>query len=409
MKYDVIVIGGGAAGLMAASVAAQYQKKVLLLDKNERLGRKLLITGKGRCNVTNDCDLNDFLKNIPTNPKFLYSALSQFTTQDSKAFFEEQNVPLKTERGNRVFPVSDKAADVCNALANSCKHNNVIVKAERVIAITQSEAQITGVKCESGEHYSASSVIIATGGLSYPLTGSNGDGYALAKALGHTITAIRPSLVPLESNDEVCKDLQGLSLKNVEVSLFDKQKNKVIFKELGEMLFTHFGLTGPLILSASSHIQEMEPNRYIISIDLKPGLSESQLDARVLRDFQKNANKDFVNGLGELLPRKMIPIIVANSKIPPFTKINQITKEMRKDLVQAIKCLEIEISNFRPIDEAIITSGGIKTTEINPKTMESKLINGLFFAGEVIDVDGYTGGFNLQIAFSTGYLAGLNC
>lgn len=409
MIYDVIVIGGGAAGLMAASTAAQYQKKVLLLDKNERLGRKLLITGKGRCNVTNDCDINEFLKNVPTNPKFLYSALSQFSTQDTKNFFEQHHVALKTERGNRVFPVSDKAVDICNALVESCKQNQVAVKKERVVTLTHSDGQVSGVKCESGAEYFANSVIIATGGLSYPLTGSNGDGYRLARSVGHTVTDIRPSLVPLVSEDEVCQDLQGLSLKNVEVSLFDKKQNKTIFKELGEMLFTHFGLSGPLILSASSHIRQMEKDRYMISIDLKPGLTEAQLDARILRDFQKFANKDFVNGLGELLPRKMIPVIVMRSKIPPFTKIHQITKEMRKQLLQAIKYFEVLISDFRPIEEAIITSGGIVTKEINPKTMESKLLKGLYFAGEVIDVDGYTGGFNLQIAFSTGYLAGLNC
>ncbi len=409
MKYDVIVIGGGAAGLMAACTAAEYQKKVLIIDKNDHLGRKLLITGKGRCNVTNDCDTNDFIKNVPTNPKFLYSSITQFTTEDTKNFFENLGVPLKTERGNRVFPQSDKAADVCNALIKSCKQNGVIVTKDRVVAILQADGCVIGVKCESGTEYNAQSIILATGGMSYPLTGSNGDGYTLAKTLGHTITKLIPSLVPIVSKNELCKDLQGLSLKNVEVSLVDMQTNKVIYKELGEMLFTHFGVSGPLILSASSHIKDIEPNRYVFKIDLKPGLTDAQLDARILRDFAKYVNKDFINGLGELLPRKMIPIIVMLSKIPPFTKINQITKEMRKDLVEVIKGLIVEIDGFRPIDEAIITTGGIKINEIQPKTMESKLISGLFFAGEIIDVDGYTGGFNLQIAFSTAYLAGINC
>lgn len=409
MNYDVIIIGGGAAGLMAASTAAMYEKKVLLIDKNDRLGRKLLITGKGRCNVTNDCDENEFIKNIPTNPKFLYSAINQFTTQDTKDFFENQNVALKTERGNRVFPVSDKAFDICEALINSCKNNNVKVKKARVTKILTNNGEVIGVKCDNDEVINASKVILATGGKSYPLTGSNGDGYILANNLGHTITEIKPSLVPIVSNNEICRDMQGLSLKNVEVSLIDKKNNKVIFKELGEMLFTHFGVSGPLILSASSHIKAMEKDRFYFKIDLKPGLTNEQLDTRILRDFNKYANKDFLNGLGDLLPKKMIPIIVMLSKIPPFTKINQITKEMRKNLVDLIKGLVIEIDGFRPIDEAIITSGGVKTTEINPKTMESKLVNGLFFAGEIIDVDGYTGGFNLQIAFSTGYLAGINC
>lgn len=409
MNYNIIVVGGGAAGLMAASTAAMYGKSVLLIDKNERLGRKLLITGKGRCNVTNDCDANDFIKNIPTNSKFLYSAINQFTTQDTKDFFETQGVELKTERGNRVFPVSDKAFDICEALIKSCRKNNVQVKKARVTALLTSNGAVTGVKCDNGETINAPNVILATGGMSYPLTGSNGDGYVLAKSVGHTISDIRPSLVPIVSENEMCKDMQGLSLKNVEVSLHDKITAKIIFKELGEMLFTHFGMSGPLILSASSHINKMEKNRYFFKIDLKPGLTHEQLDARILRDFTKFANKDFINGLGELLPKKMIPIIVMQSKIPPFTKINQITKDMRKDLVDLIKGLAVDVDGFRPIDEAIITSGGVKTTEIQPKTMESKLVSGLYFAGEMIDVDGYTGGFNLQIAFSTGYLAGINC
>lgn len=405
-NYDVIIIGGGAAGLMSASTASSLEKNVLLLDKNDRLGRKLLITGKGRCNITNDCDRDEFINNIPTNAKFLYSAISQFSTEDTKNFFEANGVPIKTERGNRVFPQSDKAFDVCNALINSFK---ATVKAERVVSLLHEDGLITGVRCESGKQFYSTSVIIATGGKSYPLTGSNGDGYAIAKGVGHTITTIRPSLVPIVSNDEVCKDMQGLSLKNVELTLFDKCKGKVVYKELGEMLFTHFGLSGPLVLSSSAHIREFEKDRFQFNIDLKPGLSIEQLDLRILRDFDKYINKDFLNALNDVLPKKMIPIIVMRSGISPFTKINQITKEMRKCLVELLKSFSISIDGFRPIDEAIVTSGGVCIDEINPKTMESKIVNGLYFAGEVIDCDGYTGGFNLQIAFSTGYLAGLNC
>lgn len=405
--FDVIIIGGGAAGLMAAAIAAS-DKKVLLIDKNERLGRKLLITGKGRCNITNDCDANTFMENIPTNPKFLYGAIHAFSTADVKDYFESKGVPLKTERGQRVFPVSDKAADVCNALVEDCKSNGVKIITARVSSILQDNGAVVGVKTDDGSVFGAASVIIATGGKSYPLTGSNGDGYSLASAVGHTIIEAKPSLVPIISDDEICADMQGLSLKNVQITLWDKQTGKAIYKELGEMLFTHFGMSGPLILSASAHISKMEKGRYCIKIDLKPGLTAEQLDTRVLRDFTKFANKDFANSLGDLLPKKMIPIIVTLSGIPPLTKVNQITKEMRNALVTLLKGLTISVDGFRPIDEAIITSGGIKTTEINPKTMESKLLRGLFFAGEVIDVDGYTGGFNLQLAFSTAYLAAIN-
>lgn len=408
MIYDAIVVGGGAAGLMAASTAALYGKKILILDRNERLGRKLLITGKGRCNVTNDCDANEFIENIPTNSKFLYSAIHQFSTEDTKNFFERHEVPLKTERGKRVFPVSDRAADICDALIKSCKDANVIVKKDRIVSLLTEEQQIKGVVGESGEKYFSNAIVLATGGMSYPLTGSSGDGYNLAQSVGHTIKEIHPSLVPIVSKNQDCADMQGLSLKNVTLKLIDSYKNKIIFEELGEMLFTHYGVSGPLVLSASSHIPQMEQNRYEISIDLKPGLSEEQLDTRLLKDFQKYANRDFMNGLGDLLPKKMIPIVIMRSEISPFLKINQITKEMRKRLVSIIKDFRFSVDGFRPIDEAIITSGGVRTTEISPKTMESKLVKGLYFAGEVIDVDGYTGGFNLQIAFSTGYLAGIN-
>ncbi|MFZ2539550.1 MAG: NAD(P)/FAD-dependent oxidoreductase [Oscillospiraceae bacterium] len=409
MKFDVIVIGGGAAGMMSAYSAATAGKSVLMIDKNDLLGRKLRITGKGRCNITNDCDNSEFLKNISTNSKFLYSAINQFSTADTKHFFLEQGVSLKTERGSRVFPVSDKAADVANAMAEACKDLGVKNNIDRVVDITTQDGVVTGVICKNGGAYESNSVIIATGGMSYPLTGSDGEGYKFAKKLGHTITEIKPSLVSIISKDECCADMQGLSLKNVGVSLYDNQKPKPLYRELGEMLFTHFGMSGPLILSASAHIKKLEPNRFTISIDLKPGLDETQLDTRILRDFKKYLNKDFVNSLDELLPKKIIPIIITRSGIPPFTKVNSITKEQRKKLCELIKSLVISVDDFSTIAESIVTSGGVDIHEINPKTMESKIVKGLYFAGEVIDVDGYTGGFNLQIAFSTGYVAGINC
>lgn len=407
--FDCVVIGGGAAGMMAALTAARLGKKVLLFDKNELLGRKLRITGKGRCNITNDCDEATFLKNIPQNSKFLYSAINRFTTQDVKRFFEDAGVPLKTERGQRVFPVSDKAADVANALADCCKAEGVKIVADTVCEILTENGEITGVKTKATQACNCKSVIVATGGKSYPLTGSNGDGYIFAEKLGHTVTPIRPSLVALVSKDEHCADMQGLSLKNVTISLIDRKSKKPLYSELGEMLFTHFGMSGPLILSASSHIRDFEEGRFFIKLDLKPGLDEATFDARLLRDFQKFANKDFANCLDELLPKKIIPIVIMRSKIPPFTKVNSITKEQRRALLETIKAMEFSIDGFRSIDEAIITSGGVNIKEINPKTMESKLIKGLFFAGEIIDVDGYTGGFNLQIAFSTGVIAGECC
>lgn len=402
-KFDCIVIGGGAAGMMAAQKIAACCS-VLLLDKNKLLGRKLRITGKGRCNVTNDCDLNTFLNNVPQNSKFLYSALSRFSTADTVNFFEERGVPLKTERGRRVFPESDKAADIANVLADTCKKAGVVVVDTPAISIICENDFVTGVRTAKGD-YACKYVLLATGGLSYPSTGSDGDGYRIAKELSHTITAIRPSLVALCSKNEDCADMQGLSLKNVEASLFDKQKQKPIFNELGEMLFTHFGMSGPLILSASAHIREWEEDRFYIAVDLKPGLSEQQLDARLLRDFVKFQNRDFMNSLSELLPAKMIPIIIKRSGIPPFTKVNSITREQRGALLQCLKALTFSVDGFRSIDEAIVTSGGVAVTEINPKTMESKLVSGLYFAGEVIDVDGYTGGFNIQIAFSTAMAA----
>lgn len=412
MKYDVIVIGGGPAGMMAGYYAATTNTtaKILLIEKNDKLGRKLRITGKGRCNITNDCDERVFLNNIPQNSKFLYSAINQYNTQDAKDFFINQGVALKTERGNRVFPVSDRADDVADAMINACKKVGVKIIKSEVLDIIFEEDAIKGVNTTTGD-FSCDKIILATGGRCYPKTGSDGKGYKFAQKLGHKITKITPSLIPIVCNDEDCSDMQGLSLKNVTVSLYDSQskKNKPIYHEMGEMLFTHYGMSGPLILSASSHIRAFEKDRFRVEIDLKPALDLNALDARVLKDFKEYQNKDFFNSLDKLLPKKMIPIIIKRSEIPPFTKVNVITKEQRKKLCEVIKKLTFNVDDFRSIDEAIITSGGIPVNEINPKTMESKIVDGLYFTGEVIDVDAYTGGFNLQIAYSTGYVAGINC
>lgn len=401
---DIIIIGGGAAGCFAAVHAARFGKSVLLFEKNEKLGRKLRITGKGRCNVTNNSDVQEHLKNIPVNQRFMYSAFSVFDAYNTMDFFEEIGIPLKTERGNRVFPVSDNADDIADALASEMKKSGVKVINKRVTKILTENNVCKGVKA-GGEEYYAESVLIACGGKSYPNTGSTGDGYSLAESVGHTITEIKPSLVPLVSPDKYCAEMMGLSLRNVTLNLYDR--DKLIYSELGEMLFTHFGVSGPLVLSASSHIREMSPDRYRILIDLKPALSPEQLDARIQRDFAENLNRDFINGIRKLLPAKLIPVAVRLSGISPEQKINSVTKEQRHKFGELIKAFPVRISGFRPIDEAIITSGGISVKEINPKTMESKIIDGLFFAGEVIDIDAYTGGFNLQIAFSTAYSAAL--
>lgn len=401
---DIIIIGGGAAGCFAAVHAARFGKSVLLFEKNEKLGRKLRITGKGRCNVTNNSDVQEHLKNIPVNQRFMYSAFSVFDAYNTMDFFEEIGIPLKTERGNRVFPVSDNADDIANALASEMKKSGVKVINKRVTKILTENNVCKGVKA-GGEEYYAESVLIACGGKSYPNTGSTGDGYSLAESVGHTITEIKPSLVPLVSPDKYCAEMMGLSLRNVTLNLYDY--DKLIYSELGEMLFTHFGVSGPLVLSASSHIREMSPDRYRILIDLKPALSPEQLDARIQRDFAENLNRDFINGIRKLLPAKFIPVAVRLSGISPEQKINSVTKEQRHKFGELIKAFPVRISGFRPVDEAIITSGGISVKEINPKTMESKIIDGLFFAGEVIDIDAYTGGFNLQIAFSTAYSAAL--
>ena len=389
---------------MAAVQAARFGKSVLLFEKNENIGRKLRITGKGRCNVTNDSPAEEHLRNIPVNPRFMYSAFSMFGAEETKSFFGELGVPLKTERGNRVFPVSDNAEDIVAAFGRELKRLGVKIIHRRVSSLIIEDGACAGVKA-GGEEFRSGSVLIACGGKSYPNTGSTGDGYTLAESAGHTVTELKPSLVPLVSPDKYCAEMMGLSLRNVTLSLYDGDKR--IFSELGEMLFTHFGVSGPLVLSASSHIRDMEPGRYRLVIDLKPGLTPEQLDARIQRDFAENLNRDFINGIRKLLPAKLIPVIVRLSGIAPEQKVNGITREQRRRLGELIKAFPVRISGFRPIDEAIVTSGGVSVKEIDPRTMESKLCPGLYFAGEVIDVDAYTGGFNLQIAFSTAYAAAI--
>ncbi len=407
-NIDLIVIGGGAAGLMAAGTAAENGKNVLVFDKNDKLGRKIRITGKGRCNVTNNCDNDTVIKSCVSSGRFLYSALSVLSPQDTMNFFEGLGVPLKTERGNRVFPESDNANDIANALEKWCKDLGVRFKKETVLDVLSEDGSVKGVKAQSGE-YSSAAVLIATGGASYKATGSTGDGYKFAEKLGHSIKPITPSLVALTTQDDDCPKMQGLSLRNAEIKVFDtEKKNKVIYEDFGELLFTHFGVSGPVILSASAHMRDMKPGRFVISVNLKPALSEEQLDKRLLRDLEKNQNKNFGNSLSELLPQKMIDVVIKRSGIPPETKCNSITREQRKSLLDTLRDFRLTVNGFRSLNEAIVTGGGVNTKEINPKTMESKLVSGLYFAGEVMDVDAYTGGFNLQIAFCTGRLAGLN-
>ena len=401
----VIVVGGGAAGLFAAISAAENGADVILLEKNERCGKKLRITGKGRCNVTNDCTTEEFLQNVPSNPRFLYSALSALSTQDVKDFFEAEGVPLKTERGKRVFPVSDKAEDIVSALVSACLARGVKIINEKVLSLVINEDKINGVITESGER-SADAVIICTGGRSYTRTGSDGDGYKFAKAAGHTVTPLLPSLVPITCAGKLCPSLQGLSLKNVSLTITDKTTKKEVYSDFGEMMFTHFGITGPMVLSASAHVPDVASGKYEARINLKPALDEKTLDARILSDFTKYSNKDLINALGDLLPKKLIPVTVSLSGIDPRKKINSITREERQALIGVIRGLRLSLTGFRPLEEAIITKGGVSVKEIDPKTMASKKCAGLYFAGEVIDVDAYTGGFNLQIAFSTGLLAG---
>ncbi len=407
MNVDVIVIGGGAAGMMAAGTAAYYGAQTLLIEKNEKLGKKLFITGKGRCNVTNAAPINEFMEQIPGGGRFLYSAFSVFDNESLLTLLREHGVETKTERGGRVFPVSDKSSDVIRALsryANSEKNVRLKTKVQNLLT---EAGQISGVALTDGTVIHAPRVIIATGGMSYPQTGSDGDGYRFATASGHTVISPRPSLVPLETLEPWPRDLMGLSLKNVSLTALD-QNNKTLFCETGELLFTHFGLSGPLVLSASAHLRQYDKQKYRLVIDLKPALSEEQLDARILRDFSQEINKDYINSLDALLPKKLIPVIARLSAIPLRKKVNEITREERQRLVTLLKQLTVTVKKPRPIAEAIITAGGVHLKEVSPKTMESKLISGLYFAGEVLDVDAYTGGYNLQIAFSTGYLAGMH-
>ncbi|MBQ8345114.1 MAG: NAD(P)/FAD-dependent oxidoreductase [Clostridia bacterium] len=401
----IVVIGGGAAGMMAAITAAEAGASVILLERNDRMGKKLRITGKGRCNVTNDCTLEEFLRQVPTNPRFLYSALNRFSPEDTKTFFEESGVPLKVERGRRVFPVSDRAEDIVQALVRRCQRTGVKMVRDRAVEILTEDGCACGVRGENGS-YTADAVILCTGGKSYPRTGSDGNGYGMARRLGHTVTPLIPSLVPLTSRDGDCAALQGLSLRNVSLRVTEGAEGKTVYEDFGEMMFTHFGMTGPMILSASAHLKEMETGRYTAHINLKPALDEKTLDARLLGDFQKYSNRDFVNALSDLLPAKLIPVIIRRSGIDPRKKVNSVTREERQALSSAIADLRMDISGFRPMSEAIVTKGGVSVKEVNPKTMESKLCSGLYLAGELLDVDAYTGGFNLQIAFATGVLAG---
>ncbi len=397
----VIVIGGGPAGLFSAYNAALNGNEVILFEKNDRCGKKLNITGKGRCNLTNFCSREEFLNNVIANPRFLMSSISRFTPEDTIAFFEMMGVKTKIERGNRVFPESDRAQDITNALISACNNLSVEIKKSRVSSLLVSDGKIKGVRCGKEEFHS-DAVILAAGGCSYPKTGSDGSGHKLAESVGHKITKIRPSLVPLTSPDKVCRDLMGLSLKNVNISF--KKNGKTLYEEQGEMMFTHFGVTGPVILSASSYLKNEFP--YEMFIDFKPALDEKTLDKRLLRDFSENQNRELKNGFSQLLPSKMIEPFIAMTKIPPETRLNSLTKEQRAVILKLMKAFPIKINGTRPIDEAIVTGGGVDCNEINPKTMESKLVSGLYFAGEVMDVDAYTGGFNLQIAFSTAFVAG---
>lgn len=401
----VAVIGGGAAGMMAAVFAAQSGADVVLFEKNDRLGKKLRITGKGRCNVTNECGINEFMQNVPTNPRFLYAALNRFEPADTMEFFESCGVKLKVERGRRVFPVSDKAQDIVNALISKCRESGVNIINRKIKSISIEDGQIVGVSDGQLTH-ECDAVIVCTGGKSYPQTGSDGDGYIFARAAGHTITPLSPSLVPIVEDTNVCARMQGLSLKNVSLKIVNLESSKTVFEDFGEMMFTHFGITGPLVLSASAHISDIQRGKYAALIDMKPALDEQTLDARLLSDFSKYQNKDFINALGDLLPLKAIEPVIEKSGIDARKKVNSITREERKALINAIKAFDIPLARFRPIDEAIITKGGVAVNQITPKTMESKLVSGLYFAGEVLDLDAYTGGFNLQIAFSTAVVAG---
>ena len=413
----VIVVGGGPAGMMAAITAAENGKEVLIIEKMPSFGKKLLITGKGRCNITSSLYMSEFIKNTPGNGKFLYSAFQNYTNKDIIEFLHRQGLEVKEERGNRVFPVTDKSSDVLDCFLKRMDELKIKYKLHtKVEKILVKENQVIAIRTDK-EIIQTSNVILATGGKSYPLTGSTGDGYRIASELGHKIVKIKPSLVPLEVYEKVeCKKMQGLSLRNVSIKLVDVNKNKTIYEDFGEMLFTHFGISGPIILSSSAHLVRykdidnlLKDKKIVIKIDLKPALTDEQLDERILRDFKEFKNKQFKHSLDKLLPQKLIPVFIEKSEIELEKRVNEITREERNKMVHLLKDFEITIKNFRPVEEAIITSGGIDTKEINPKTMESKLIKGLYFAGEIIDVDSYTGGFNLQIAYSTGYTAGISC
>ena len=404
MNKRIVVVGGGAAGMMAAIFAAEQGAEVTLLEPNERLGKKLNITGKGRCNVTNNADLETLLANTPKNGKFLYSAFSKFDGRDAMAFFEKIGVPLKTERGNRVFPVSDRAFDVSGALERKLKALKVALVKDRAVSLGINEGAVGEVVGEK-KAYPADAIILATGGVSYPATGSTGEGHRMAAEVGHTVTALQGSLVPLKEQGNLCARMQGLSLRNVSLTVFENDKK--IYTDFGEMLFTHFGVSGPLVLSASSHMRKFDKKKYRLEIDLKPALDEPTLDKRILSDFEKHANSDFCNALNDLLPQKLIPVLVELTGIPEHQKVHDITKEQRRELLRLLKHFPVEVAGLRPVTDAIITSGGVKVSEINPTTMESKVVKGLYFAGELIDVDAYTGGFNLQIAWATGRAAGI--
>ncbi len=403
MNYDVIVIGGGPAGMFASITAAEQGSRVLLLEANDRLGKKLLITGKGRCNVTNACSVQEVLQNIPRNGRFLYSALENCPPSSMMNFFEERNCPLKVERGNRVFPVSDKSQSVLECLRRELTKLDVTVQTDRVKELLVDDEQVIGVQGSSGT-YEAKTVILATGGVSYPATGSNGDGYRMATNLGHTVIPPEGSLVPLETEGDDCQKMQGLSLRNVAVKLLDG-KGKLLYKDFGELLFTHFGVSGPTVLSASAHLKG-EGCRLVI--DLKPALEEKKLDERILRDLDTYKNRTMENAMTDLLPRSMIPVVLERAGIPGDLQANSLTKQGRRQLLEMLKAFPITIAGKRPVAEAIITSGGIKVSEIDPKTMMSKKVSGLYFAGEIIDCDAYTGGFNLQIAWATAYAAGMS-
>lgn len=409
MSNKVIVIGAGAAGLIAAGKAAERGREVLLLEKNGRVGWKLLISGKGRCNITNNTDIEGLIQNIPGNGNFLYSAFYNFSNEDLMNLLEAEGLQLKVERGGRVFPVSDKAQDVVDTMRRFAEGRGAKIQLNSTVdTVLMENGTVTGVKLKNGSILEAASVILATGGVSYPKTGSTGDGYIMAGELGHTVTPLKPSLIPLLAAGKTAGELQGLSLRNVAITIMDRKGRKV-YGDFGEMLFTHFGVSGPLILSASRHILPYGYKDVKLLIDLKPALDEETLDSRIQRDFEKYSRKQFKNSLEELLPQKMIPVIIELSGIPEDKPVNQITKDERHKLIELLKNFTLEITGSRPISEAIVTAGGVRTSEINPSTMESKLVKGLYFAGEIIDVDGYTGGFNLTIAFSTGCLAGMNC